>query len=157
MSPLLDKFQDSHDDVELSQHAGAVRPCPCCGASMISTPVINCTHCGRPLTIKCYVYKREEKFYGECLTLNLVSRGDTQEEAIKRLQGVMFTYVDAVFADGQSTEGLIPRPAPISSWLKYYLHVWRRGVTRAVTHRLDPLATKEVPALEATQYTVAEC
>jgi predicted RNase H-like HicB family nuclease len=132
-------------------------PCPCCGASTIYTPVITCSHCGKELPIACYVYRKGGNFYGECLSLNIVSRGATQEEAIVRLQSAMFSYVEAVLADGKSAKGLIPRRAPLSSWIRYYLHVSKRRLARLFGSKSSSLAMKSVPAPDAITYRVVEC
>lgn len=133
-----------------------VRPCPCCGSTMIYTPVILCSHCGQELPIRCYVFQRKGKYYGECLTLNLISRGDTQAEAILKLQGLMYSYVTTVFEGDQPTKGLIPRRAPLSSWVRYYAHVFSRRFARIFGRRYA-LATQSAPSPDAIRYTVAEC
>jgi hypothetical protein len=132
------------------------RPCPCCGATMLATPIIVCSHCGKELEIKCYIYRRKGNFYGECLTLNLISRGATQEEAIVRLQRAMFSYVEAVLVPGKSTKGLIPRRAPLASWIKYYLHTSQRRFVR-IFGITDSLAMKTIRPPNAIEYKVVEC
>jgi len=135
---------------------GQVHACPECGSPTIYTPTIRCSHCDKQLPIRCYVYRRGNAFYGECLTLNLVSRGSTLDEAILRLQRAMFAYVETVFAEGKSAKGLIPRSAPLSSWVRYYLHTWKRRLIRFLG-RTNPLDTTSVPSPEPTRYTVVEC
>jgi len=153
--PKID--ENSVFEREMQQRlAEEVHPCACCGAIAIFTPLILCSHCGQSLDIKCYIYQRGDKYYGECLTLNLISRGETQSEAIKRLQVAMFTYVDSAFAEGKSVKGLIPRRAPLSSWFRYYLHILQRKLTRLVGGQY-PLATASTPSPNSAQYTVAEC
>jgi len=143
---------------DLQARLKAAEPCRCWGATIIYTPVIKCSHCGKDLPMACYVYRKDGKFYGECLTLNLISRGATQEEAIVRLQRTMFAYVDAVLTDGKSTKGLIPRRAPLSSWVRYYLHISKRRLARRLFgSRAQSLAMKSVPAPNAITYKVVEC
>jgi hypothetical protein len=150
--------KDPSDKQVLQDRLQVAAPCPCCGAITIYTPVITCSHCGKELPITCYVYRKEGKFYGECLTLNIISRGDTQEEAIVRLQRAMFSYVDAVLADGKSAKGLIPRRAPLPSWIRYYLHTSKRRLARRLFgSRAHSLAMKSVPAPNAITYRVVEC
>jgi hypothetical protein len=110
---------------ELEQAIQEVRRCPH-GALMIVVPKIMCKECKTALPIQCYVRRYHSVFYAECLTFNLVSRGTTEEEAIRRLQVAMFSYVKTVIKPGASTQGLIPRPAPRSAWLRYRLHMLAR-------------------------------
>jgi hypothetical protein len=133
----------------------AVHYCECCGAPGILTPTLKCGHCDDVLKIRCYVYERRGAFYGECLTLNLVSRGATQEEAIRRLQVAMFSYVDVVLQPGKSTKGLIPRRAPFSSWIRYGLHVVQARLSY-LFGRPYPLATKSQTS-GAGEYRVVHC
>lgn len=60
--------------------------------------------------------------YAECLDLDIITKGATPEEAIGRLQEDMYWYIQTVLSGG-SSEGLIPRPAPWRSWVRYYLHL----------------------------------
>src|SRR5438270_9338064 len=97
-----------------------VRRCPQCGDLMFRQPVISCGHCGRVLPIRCYAYKSGGRYYAECLTLNLISRGATEDEAVGRLQEAMFLHVKTAF-DGEA-KGLIPRRASLSHWLRYWAY-----------------------------------
>jgi hypothetical protein len=106
---------------QLESSIQEVRVCPCCEEPLILTPRIVCGHCQHALEIKCHVYRSGGVWYAECLTLNLLSKGESEVEAIRRLQVAMFSYVETVLRDGQSAEGLIPRYAPKSSWIAYYV------------------------------------
>jgi hypothetical protein len=123
---------------ELEDAIETVRECPCCGSLTILVPSLVCKDCGQEIEVKAFVYERRGVFYGECVTLNLLSCGNTQEEAVRRLQIAMFSYVQVVLSNGQSSAGLIPRRAPFASWMRYYQHVlWARltGLF-GVKHRL---------------------
>ena len=108
---------------DLEEAIETVHQCPCCGAPNIMVPQLECKRCGEVIEAKAFIYERRGVFYGECVTLNLVSRGASQEEAIRRLQVAMFSYVYAVLSGGESSRGLIPRPSPLASWVRYYLHI----------------------------------
>jgi predicted RNase H-like HicB family nuclease len=110
-----------------------VRRCPHCGDLMFRKPVIACGHCGRVMPLRCYAYKSGAKYYAECLSLNLISRGETQEEAVGRLQEAMFLHVNTAF-DGD-TKGLIPRRAPLLRWLRYWAHAFAEWITTYKNHR----------------------
>jgi predicted RNase H-like HicB family nuclease len=109
---------------DLEEAIETVRECPCCGAPIILVPGLVCSHCKKEIEVKAFVYERRGVYYGECVTLNLVSRGDTQDEAIRRLQVAMFTYVQTVLSVDAPPVGLIPRRAPLTSWMRYYKHVF---------------------------------
>jgi len=102
-----------------------VHKCPECGEYLIGTPLLQCSH-GHILPIRCFYYRKGKMFYAECLDLDLLTRGETPEEAIGRLQEDMWWYVDTVLSGG-SSEGLIPRRAPLWSWVRYYA---RRTIRR---------------------------
>jgi hypothetical protein len=104
------------------------RTCKGCGSPMFLKPVIQCRECGATVPLRCFSYKQGSGFYAECIDLNLLSRGNTREEAVVRLQEQMFSYVATVFEG--SPEGLIPRRAPISSFIRYYLTVIRDRLLR---------------------------
>ncbi len=111
----------------LEEAIETVRECPCCGSLTIMVPSLICMHCNKEIDVKAFVYERRGVFYGECLTLNLLSRGATREEAIRRLQIAMFSYVHAVLSSAEPSVGLIPRRAPFASWVRYYQQVlWDR-------------------------------
>jgi predicted RNase H-like HicB family nuclease len=98
-----------------------VHRCEACGVLMFLKPIIQCGHCGRILPLRCFSYKESDGFYAECIDLNLLARGNTLEEAIVRLQEQMFSYVATAFEG--NTDGLIPRRAPLWSFVRYYLSV----------------------------------
>jgi predicted RNase H-like HicB family nuclease len=133
-----------------------VQICECCGAPAILTPILKCAHCNEILDIKCFVYERHGSFYGQCLTLNLISRGATQEEAIRRLQGAMFSYVKTVLEDGKSAAGLIPRRAPVTAWIRYYVHLFSARFLY-IFGRDYPLATRSTPIDWSAEYKIVHC
>jgi S-adenosylmethionine synthetase len=50
--------------------------------------------------------------------LDILAEGASRVEAIGALQEAMFGYL-ATALDGENTEGLLPRPAPLSHRLRY--------------------------------------
>jgi len=115
--------------------------CDRCGGFMIGVPPIHCKD-GHLLPIRCFTYRKGGLFYAECLDLNLLTRGDSEEEAIGRLQEEMFAYVHTVL-DGGSTEGLIPRKAPFLSWAKYYTYLLMDRLLGWLTRRRLPTRIHE--------------
>jgi len=121
----------------LPREVHEARTCKRCGSPMFLKPLIQCKDCGDVLPLRCFSYKQGSGFYAECIDLNLLSRGNTREEAIIRLQEQMFSYVATVF-DGSSPEGLVPRRAPLLSFARYYLSVaGDRLLRRRHPHHLD--------------------
>src|SRR5271163_3485315 len=94
-----------------------VHRCEQCGKYLIATPLLQCSH-GHILPLRCFWYRKGRNVYAECLDLNIITRGENPEEAIGRLQEDMYWYIQTVLSGG-SSEGLIPRPAPWQSWVKY--------------------------------------
>lgn len=109
-------------DVETFRALREVRRCGGCGSILFAVPVIVCGCCGKEMNIRCFTYKSRSRYYAECLNFNLLSRGESVEEAVARLQETMYSYVKTAFQG--STKGLIPRRAPLSHWIRYYLHTF---------------------------------
>src|SRR5713226_7603421 len=99
-----------------------VQHCPQCGSPLIASPILTCAHCGKDVALRCFLYRRKPGFIAECIDLDLLSQGNTPEEAIARLQEAMFSYLDVAF-EGKCVLGLVPRPSPFSHRARYY---WRR-------------------------------
>lgn len=112
-------MQSSVDRLQMPANLREVQRCEQCGAYLIATPLLECLHCGDLLPLRCFSYRKGRYYYAECVDLDLISRGDSDEEAIGRLQEQMFGYVQTVI-DGGSAKGLIPRRAPLTSWIRYY-------------------------------------
>jgi len=100
-----------------------VRHCPGCGDPLISEPVLTCSKCGHELRLRCFSYRAAgNRYIAECIDLDILGEGDTQEDAIGALQEAMTGYLTAVI-DGQDTTGLIPRPSPLSHRVRYYFEL----------------------------------
>lgn len=104
-----------------AQNVREVTRCPGCGRPLIRVPVLACTRCGNTHPLRAYTYKRDGKYIAECIDLDILSQGDTLEEAIGKLQEAMFGYMNVAFSEG-STKGLVLRKSPLSHRLRYYLH-----------------------------------
>lgn len=96
-----------------------VRHCPRCGDPLIAVPMLTCAHCGEEVPLRAYTYKiGPNQYIAECIDLDLLSQGHTNEEAIGKLQEAMASYLATAF-DGP-TKGLVLRPSPLSHRLHYY-------------------------------------
>ena len=134
-----------------------VKFCPCCGQAMILTPRIVCRDCKKPMDFKCQVYRSDGAWYAECLTLDLLSRGDSEVDSIRRLQIAMFSYVATVMNGEGSIKGLIPRPAPVKSWIRYYAHDLLGRLATLVGRKI-PLMIRSVPIQDAAdELKVSHC
>jgi len=154
--PMYDRTNLISIPEALEEAIETVINCPCCGAPMIMVPELLCKDCGKEIDVRAFVYERRGVFYGECVSLNLMSRGNTQEEAIRRLQIAMFSYVSVVLLDGKSSVGLIPRRAPLASWLRYYRHVLMARLSYLFGIRYH-LATRVFQAPLSEEKRIAHC
>ena len=99
-----------------------VRHCPECGSPLIYLPVLACAHCGEERPLRCFWYRSgSDSYVAECIDLDLLSKGDTLETAIGKLQEAMHSYLEVAF-EGESTKGLVLRLSPLSHRLRYYFH-----------------------------------
>ena len=110
----------STNEVDNFRQFRHVRHCAGCGSILFAVPVIACGCCGKEMNIRCFTYKSGGYHYAECLNFNLLSRGASEEEAVARLQETMYSYVKTAFQG--DIKGLIPRRAPVSHWVKYYVY-----------------------------------
>jgi hypothetical protein len=125
-----------------------VHRCSACGGYIIGTPVIQCDNCGGTLPLRCFVYHaRNRNFYAECLDLSLIARGSTEEEAIGRLQEEMYGYCHTVIEGGGDTRGLLPRRAPLASWIHYYAKKLPIKLLYWLRRKPQPRHTVQVPNL----------
>lgn len=77
----------------------------------------------KDLVLRCYAeQERDGTWFTMCVDLNLYSRGDTLHEAKHKLHAVIRDYVlEALTKDQQYAADLLPRPAPLLFWLRYWL------------------------------------
>ena len=94
--------------------------CEGCGSPMVAVPPLRCGHCGHDILPRCFVYgHRPSGYIAECIDLNLLSQGETQEQAILRLQEAIYGYLCVVYEAG-GTRGLVLRKSPLSHRLRYH-------------------------------------
>ena len=76
----------------------------------------------KDLILRCYGYKRGDKWYGVCLDLNLATEEDSLNELKRTLNLMIFSYIETVCDtdDKASIPYLLRRRAPISDWVQYY-------------------------------------
>lgn len=100
-----------------------VRRCPVCGEPIISSPTLECAHCGKRIMLRCFTYSPAQgRHIAECIDLDLLSQGNTREQAIGKLQEAMFSYLSVAFDEEKSTKGLVLRPSTLSHRLRYHFH-----------------------------------
>ncbi len=90
---------------------------------MIAEPILTCADCGQEVKLRCFYYRAGKDLYvAECIDLDLLSEGQTPEEAIGGLQEAVFGYLSAVFGGHEKaeTKGLVPRPSPLSHRVRYH-------------------------------------
>lgn len=76
----------------------------------------------KKLIIRCYGERREGKWIGVCLNFNLATEADTPEKLIRKMNGIIKSYLETVLAtkDKDSIPALLSRKAPLKDWCKYY-------------------------------------
>ena len=130
-----------------------VEHCPGCGAPFIRAPILQCAHCGKIYALRCFLYRSSGKYAAECVDLDLLSLGDTSEEAIGRLQEAMCGYLETAFESGP-TKGLVPRLSPLSHRLHYYFHCIRAFIKGLSSERHR---SHLVPIAWATKNRLSHC
>lgn len=75
------------------------------------------------MIFRCFAYwnKKDNYYYACCIDLNLVDRGDSMAEVVKKLEENIVGYLHAAFEKQEEAKHLIPRKAPISYRLQYRL------------------------------------
>ncbi len=64
--------------------------------------------------------EKEGEFYSAlCLELNVASQGRTLIQANKNIREAITLYLEDVY-DAKDEKNFVPRPAPVSEWLKYF-------------------------------------
>lgn len=78
------------------------------------------------IVLRCYIYEKGGKFWGECIDLDILVKRDTLYEAATALDDALTGYVDTV-AEGGWLEQLLPRRSPFFRRARYYAHAlpWR--------------------------------
>lgn len=71
------------------------------------------------LDLHILIEKQDNLYSALCLELNVASQGKTIQETEKNIKEAIELYLDDVFEAGDEKE-FIPRPAPVSEWLKYF-------------------------------------
>jgi len=108
---------------QLSPEVHEAHICNLCSSPLFLKPLVQCQDCGEVFPLRCLSYAGGDGFYAECVDLSLLARGNTRAEAIIHLQEQMFSYVATVL-EGPAN-GLIPRRAPLLSFVRYYLSAAR--------------------------------
>jgi predicted RNase H-like HicB family nuclease len=127
MSQVVDRPRVQAEDVYSS--LAQVVYCANCDSPLIRVPVLRCADCDAATPLRAFTYQNDRGYIAECIDLNLLTQGRSEEEAISKLQVAMFGYLDTVF-DGQSTKGLVLRKSPLPNRIRYHLHRLRCKIGR---------------------------
>jgi predicted RNase H-like HicB family nuclease len=106
-----------------------VRRCVACGVPLIRVPLLECADCGTVHPLRALHYKSGPIYVAECIDLNLITEGQTPEEAIAHLQEAMEGYLTVAFEG--DTSGLVLRPSPLGHRLRYHWHSLRQRIRRS--------------------------
>jgi len=82
------------------------------------------------LILRCYAEKQDTQWVALCLDLTLAAQADTFEEAREKLAAMVVDYVtDALSVENRPyLSQLIPRPAPLKYWLKFWVYGLRARI-----------------------------
>ncbi len=69
--------------------------------------------------IKGYVTNYKDHYIGICLTLNLVTTGQTPDKAYNKLHKLVNWYIKDAIKNNE-INSFIPRYAPLNYWIEYY-------------------------------------
>jgi hypothetical protein len=74
------------------------------------------------LKLRCYAAREKDgSWYAVCLDLCLFAQGDSFDEVRKKLHAMIKNYItEALTTDRDYIDSLIPRRAPLSSFVYYY-------------------------------------
>jgi len=72
------------------------------------------------LTLRCYAFKKDNKYYACCIDLNLVDQSDSMSEVIRLLTENIQGYLNIFIEKPELYDELIPRLAPLSYRIQYY-------------------------------------
>ena len=71
------------------------------------------------IVLRCFLWASTTGvYYAECVDLDIVVRSTAPEKAMKELHEAMLGYLH-VAIEGGDTQGLVPRPSPLSHRLRY--------------------------------------
>lgn len=76
-----------------------------------------------PKSLRCYAVPIEnEQWKAVCLELCLATQGDSFDEAKRKLESMIESYIDDVLTeDREFARQLLKRRAPFGDWLTYYV------------------------------------
>jgi hypothetical protein len=74
------------------------------------------------LILRCYGQRKDGKWFGVCLELNIAAEADSLPELKKKINSMISSYIEAVCEtdDKASIPDLLRRRAPLSDWIHYY-------------------------------------
>lgn len=135
------------------EYSREVYRCPGCGDPLIAVPILACSDCGNVRQLRAFTYEKKGLgFVAECVDLDLMSQGETIDEAILKIQEAMATYLQVAF-EGDPM-GLVLRPSPLSHQLRYHLHCLRNRLAWV----LRPKHSHFVPLSEnAPKISLSHC
>lgn len=74
----------------------------------------------KELILRCYLVRREDYFFASCIDLGLGVQADSAEEAKKKLEQQIHTYIEeALTVDREYASQLLTRKAALSEHLLY--------------------------------------
>lgn len=98
------------------------------------------------LFLRCFVERRDDRWQGFCIDLNLAAQGDSLEEVKCKLEAMIADYVYDALAgeDREYAFQLMQRKAPLSIRWRYYYH----ALIPRIVHwgkKIDRVFLEQVP------------
>jgi hypothetical protein len=80
------------------------------------------------LILHCFAEQKGDQWQAFCLELALAAQADTLEEALRKLDDMICSYVEdaTVGADRAFGADLLSRGVPFLDWIKYYFYAARK-------------------------------
>jgi hypothetical protein len=80
------------------------------------------------LILHCFAEQKGNQWQAFCLELGLAAQADTFEAARSKLESMIVSYVEDAMVGEDRAFGadLLTRRAPLTDWLKYYVHAARK-------------------------------
>jgi predicted RNase H-like HicB family nuclease len=84
------------------------------------------------LILRCFAERKGNQWQAFCLEFGLAAQADTLEEARRKLDDMICSYVEdaTVGADRAFGADLLSRGAPLLDWIKYYFYAARKRLLR---------------------------
>ncbi|HGJ5874824.1 DUF1902 domain-containing protein [Arsenophonus apicola] len=89
------------------------------------------------MRLHCMIYPQGNVYVAACLDLSLAAQADSLDEARKKLEEQIDSYLLEAHSELEYTEELLKRKAPLSMWLRYISIYMKCIFNRIITGKGD--------------------